>query len=524
MAALAAAVRVAPILSSGRFGSNPDYDDGVNFAAAALLARGVLPYRDFFYAHPPGGPLALAPFGLLARWIDAGRAFTLAGLAVVATAALTTYLLGRLCWQAWGPAAGLVAAAAYALHPEVVVAERTTFMEPVLNLACVGLATVWLGDVARSRNRAVLAGALAGVAVTLKLWALPWVAAAVLAAPREDRRAAVGRFVAGAAAAAAVVTLPFLVAAGARFFDGPLLFHLWRPPDGTLSTGARLHELLGFVPGSWRVGDGRHAGTGLLALGGLAVAAWRAAAGHGVRAGHGVQATQAGQGVQATQAGHGGARPGEPRAERFFATAYLLVGAALLAGRSYYTHYNAHLGLAEAALAGLLAGAAWRLATARPGPTRVGAPALVVVLVLAALAPSARHVRWDAHARSPELVEVGAAVRALPADACILPFEPVWAFAGGRAPSVPARGPTVIDPYGAMIFDAVNEGARFDHLGALFADERSQRDITEAMAACRFVILGARGEAQLSEATKAWLRSGFAPVDAPGGVWRRLGP
>jgi hypothetical protein len=75
-----------------------------------------------------------------------------------------------------------------------------------------------------------------------------------------------------------------------------------------------------------------------------------------------------------------------------------------------------------------------------------------------------------------------------------------------------------------MIFDAVNEGARFDHLGALFADERSQRDITEAMAACRFVILGARGEAQLSEATKAWLRSGFAPVDAPGGVWRRLGP
>lgn len=490
VAAGAAAVRAAPIVAYGRFGSRPDYDDGVNFAAAALLVGGDLPYRDFFYAHPPGGPLALAPFGLLARLTDPGGAFTLAGVAVVATAALTTFLLGRLCWRAWGPAAGLVAAAAYAVHPEVVVAERTTFMEPVLNLACIGLATVWLGEATPSRRRALAAGALAGAAVTLKLWAVPWVVAAVVAVPRhqEGRRAGLVRFVAAAAAVAALVTLPFALPAPGSFLDGTLRFHLWRPPDGTLSTTGRVHELLGFIPDNWSVVDGRHAATALLAVGGMAVATWRA-------------------------------RRAEARAERFFLAAFVLVAAAFLSGRSYYTHYNAHLGLAEAALAGVFAGALWDLAGRAPAlAAPVARVALAGVLVIAPWY-SFREVREDARVRSPELEDLGSAVRALPGDACLLAFEPTWGFAGGRLPSMP-----VIDPYGMMIFDAVSGGARFDDLGALFAAERSQRRITAAMAACRFVVVGSRGDFQLSGPTKAWLAQHFVRLDVPGDIWERIAP
>ena len=489
VAAGAAAVRLAPIVAYGRFGSRPDYDDGVNFAAAALLVGGDLPYRDFFYAHPPGGPLALAPFGMLARLIDPGRAFTLAGLAIVATAALTTFLLGRLCWRTWGPAAGLVAAAAYAVHPEVVVAERTTFMEPVLNLACVGLATVWLGQPTPSRRRALAAGALAGAAVTLKLWAVPWLVAAVVAVPRDHqaRRPALVRFVAAATAVAAVVTLPFALPAFGSFLDGTLRFHLWRPPDGTLSAAGRVHELLGFIPDNWRVADGRHAATALLALAGLAVAAWRA-------------------------------RRAEARAERFFLAAFVLVGAVFLSGRSYYTHYNAHLGLAEAALAGTFAGAVWDLAGRAPAVVGYVARAALAGLLLIAPWTSFREVREDARMRSPELVELGSAIRALPDDACVLTFEPTWGYAGGRLPSTP-----VIDPYGVMIFDAVADGTRFDDLAALFADERSQRRITAAMAACRFVVVGGRGEFQLSGPTKAWLDEHFVRLDGPGDI-RELRP
>ncbi|MFP5320158.1 MAG: glycosyltransferase 87 family protein [Acidimicrobiia bacterium] len=493
VAAAGAALRVAPILAYGRYGSRPDYDDGVNFAAATLLTGGTLPYRDFFYAHPPGGLLALAPFGLLGRWMDPGRAFTVAGLAVVAVAALTTFLLGRLCWRTWGPAAGLVAAAAYAVHPEVVVAERTTFMEPVLNLACIGLATLWLDQPTPSRRRALAAGALAGAAVTLKLWGVPWVVAALVAVPRDsdDRRAALARFSAAAAGVVALVTLPFALPALGGFVDGVLRFHLWRPPDGTLSVSGRVHELLGFVPDNWRVRDGRHAGTALLAVGGAAVAAWRA-------------------------------RRAAARPERFFLAAFVLVAAVFLSGRSYYTHYNAHLGLAESALAGTFAGALWDVAGRLP-VVRRAAQAVLAALLLVAPWLSLREAREDARMRSPELVDLGSAVRALPADACVLPFEPTWGFAGGRLPSTPDRGPVVIDPYGVMIFDAVEGGSRFDGLGALFADDRSQRRITEAMAGCRFVVVGGRGEFQLSEGTKAWLRQHFVRLEGAGDIWERVG-
>lgn len=492
VAAGAAAVRVAPIVAHGRYGSRPDYDDGVNFAAAALLTDGVLPYRDFFYAHPPGGPLALSPFAVLGHLIDPARAFAVAGLGIVAIAALTTFLLGRLCWKAWGPAAGVVAAGLYAVHPEVVVAERTTFMEPVLNLACIAMAGVWLGEAAPSRRRAVLAGVLGGVAVTLKLWAIPWVLAALVAAPRDDRRPVLARFLAGAAAAAAVVTLPFALPALGPFLDGTLFFHLWRPPDGTLSLAGRLHEVLGFVPDNWRVADGRHAGGAVLAVGGLVVAAVRA-------------------------------RRADGRTERFFVAAFLLVVAMFLSGRSYYTHYNAHLGLAESALAGAFAGALWTAVRRLPV---VGRAALVPLAALLLVPPwlSFREMRDDARMQSPETVALGTALRALPEDACLFPFEPTWAFAAGRLPSVPDGAPPVPDPYGVMIFDAVEDGARFDDLAALFADERSQARVTASMAACRFLVLGNRGEEQLSGPSKDWLRQHFTPVDlgAPFPVWERL--
>ena len=495
VAAFAAAVRAAPILAHGRFGSRPDYDDGVNFAAAALLTQGVLPYRDFFYAHPPGGPLALSPFALLAHAIDPGRAFTVASLTIVAIAALSTFLVGRLCWKAWGPAAGLAAAGAYAVHPEVVVAERTTFMEPVLNLACIAMATVWLGggDAAPSRRRALAAGVLAGAAVTLKLWAIPWLLAALVAAPRDGRRPAITRFLAGAAAAAAAVTLPFALPDVGRFLDGTMFFHLWRPADGTLSTAGRLHEILGFIPDNWRVADGRHAGTGVLAVIGLVVAAVRA-------------------------------RRPDRRAERFFSAAFLLVGLMFLTGRSYFTHYNAHLGLAESALTGLSAGAVWTAVGRLPGVGRRVALVPLAALLLVPLWLSFDKVRKDARMQSPELIALGSALRGLPGDACLFPFEPTWAFAGGRLPSVPDGAPAVLDPYGVMIFDAVEDGARFDDLASLVADERSQGKVLDAMGACRFVVLGGRGEGQLSEPSKAWLRDNFAPVDvgAPFDVWERL--
>ena len=52
--------------------------------------------------------------------------------------------LGAIAQRWAGPAAGLVAAALYAIYPEAVGAERGPFLEPVLNLMSLSLAWVWL--------------------------------------------------------------------------------------------------------------------------------------------------------------------------------------------------------------------------------------------------------------------------------------------------------------------------------------------------------------------------------------------
>src|SRR5262245_66195881 len=67
LAVLGWLLRVWPFLSFGNLWHVPvDYDDGVYFSAAALLAQGILPYRDFTFVHPPGIALFYLPVTLLA--------------------------------------------------------------------------------------------------------------------------------------------------------------------------------------------------------------------------------------------------------------------------------------------------------------------------------------------------------------------------------------------------------------------------------------------------------------------------
>jgi len=55
IAMVGAAIRVAALLPIGAADQFPvDYDEGVYSAAASLFARGQMPYRDFFFVHPPG--------------------------------------------------------------------------------------------------------------------------------------------------------------------------------------------------------------------------------------------------------------------------------------------------------------------------------------------------------------------------------------------------------------------------------------------------------------------------------------
>src|SRR5438128_6565592 len=60
------ALRVAPLLKAGAMGYPIDYDEGVYFSASALLFKGILPYRDFVFVHPP---VHLYVLGAITSWI-----------------------------------------------------------------------------------------------------------------------------------------------------------------------------------------------------------------------------------------------------------------------------------------------------------------------------------------------------------------------------------------------------------------------------------------------------------------------
>ena len=298
--ALAAfAFRLAAFFGAGGpLGAASSYDDGVYFSASALWLRGVLPYRDFVFVHPPG---ILWFLGLLSWLPDPAHAFAAARVLACAVGGINTFLVGCIVVRAAGPFGGLVAAALYAIYPDAMTAERSAYLEPFLNLACLSSMYLWLRS---DRRSPMLAGFLAGVACAVKLWGGIWVVAA-LAADRKRYP----RFIAAALFAGLLLVLPLAMPAMNEFISQTLRFQLSRPPDGTLDFTTRIREIC----------TSGHIATSLLAIIGLfAVIKLR---------------------------------------ERVFAIAMLLTIVGFLASSSYWTQYNAHLAASQCVLAGFGAAA-----------------------------------------------------------------------------------------------------------------------------------------------------------------------
>lgn len=475
---------------NGAFGYPVDYDEGVYFAASALLFRGELPYKDFVFVHPPGALLLWGPVSVLASLRDVAGAFALARWGAATLGALSAFLVGRVALRTWGPVAGVVAALVYATYPELVIVERGPFLEPVLNLACLTLANVWLVErPGVERPRWLLAGVLCGVAISVKVLGGIWLAAAVLSRfSRASWRAQVG-LVLAAGATVAVLVGPFVVAAPSRFLADVLVFQSMRPGDGDLNRWSRLHELLH---------ERRLVGVGLALLG-LGVAVVRTF------------------------------RPaGQSRAaERFFAVAYLLTGAAFLSSPSYWNQYNAFLAASESVLAGLGAGVLYRWSAARG---RVPGRVVAGVLMVAVLIPPWKHLRESTRWRAPEVVALAKYIRqSIPPEATLCAFEPAWALAGGRLPAETPGAPLVVDSYALMLESAVASGERFANAGEAFKSPESQGAMVEKLARCRFVIYGSRGAWQLTPDSQEWFHSLFVrrfPVPGEVGVdvWEQLPP
>ncbi|NVJ22489.1 glycosyltransferase family 39 protein [Myxococcus sp. AM011] len=460
----------------GALGHPVDYDEGVYFSAAALLSHGLLPYRDYFFVHPPGIAVLLAPVAALARGFDAALTFTVVRWLVPGFGALSALLSGRIAQEQWGVRAGVVAALAYAVFPEAAATERGPFLEALLNLTCLAMAWVSLrpGSDVSSWRRDLLAGALLATACAIKLTAGAWVIAMVwaLSLAGQGRRAL--RVVLVAAVVGLLWLGPFFALAPAAMFDGLLRFQLLRPPDGEPDVWQRLLMILG---------EGR-TGLSALCLWGLVVALARTCRREAV-------------------------------AERLFSAAWLLTVATFLSSKSYWTQYNAHLAPTMAVLAGLGASVLLRWADTR---SRKQAALVTATVMLIALSPLPAAIR-SANQRDRFLLTLGHTLRvAVPGDSALCTFEPAWAIAAGRLPGIPRGAPVLVDPYGLMLNDALGTPGRFANAGAAFEDERSQRTMLPLLSRCDYLVLEGRGEWQLSSASERWVQEHFV---REGTFWRR---
>ena len=186
--------------AAAQFGIQPN-DEGLMLQAAARIADGQVPYRDFWWFYPPGQPLLLGGlWGLLGPSLLTWK--VVRALAAGAVALLAWRLARRGGAPPWAALAAWLAATLALAYPS------GPHPFPITLALCLG-ALLCL-------ERPALAGALTGVAAFWRLEFAAYLALGVLLAyaVRGGTARAATRYAGAALAVAAVLFAPFVILAG----------------------------------------------------------------------------------------------------------------------------------------------------------------------------------------------------------------------------------------------------------------------------------------------------------------------
>ncbi len=157
-----------------------EYDDGVYFGSAIRLAQGHLPYRSFVFPHPPGITLLLFPLGLIGRLSSTRVTFGLVRILTTLVAAGAVWMIGRLLRHR-GVIAVLAGGLSLAVYPLASAATKSVLLEPYVVFVVLVAATLIFRDGELQDGRRLLwGGAVLGVALAVKLWAVLPIAAVVV--------------------------------------------------------------------------------------------------------------------------------------------------------------------------------------------------------------------------------------------------------------------------------------------------------------------------------------------------------
>jgi alpha-1,2-mannosyltransferase len=384
------------------------YDDGVLFGNALRLAAGVIPYRDFIMVQPPGSMLLMTPVALLAKVIGSAWGLALARILTVFADTACIVLLGLLTRHR-GLLVVAIACGFYAVDPSALAASSTFFLEPWLNLCCLGAALlIFDGSTFASDRRLVLGGALFGFAISIKLWAaVPLLVVGLLLIGKPPR---LGRLAAGALAGLAVPMLPFLVLAPGRLVAQVITSQYLRStlPHPLLP---RLADMAGLT--LW---PGLPETAGIVLL--LPVL------------------------TAYLIAGNLAARRPLPVLDRYALAGLAATVVMFLLPQEYYSHYAAFV-MPFAALA--LALPAGRLAI-----NPVTLPVCAVLVTALVAATGVRQVTAAAAAQPPP-GQVAAVDRLIPAGTCVITNNPALTIVANRFVAAHPDCPPVVDTYGTLL-------------------------------------------------------------------------
>ena len=421
-AALALGLRVYQLARPGELLGVAWYDDGVYFASAVRLVHGVLPYRDFVFAQPPGITLLMVPAALLAK--VTGTAWGMAVARILTVLASTAgVVLGGLLVRHRGLLAVTMTCGLLAVYPASVTTTYTIFLEPWVALFCLaGALAVFDGDRLAGHRRLLWGGVVFGFAGAVESWAIIPVLVVVLLALPRPRRAAI--LVGGIAAGFLVPVLPFAALDPRRFYQSVFTAQLVRYGQVRVPLWTRLSYLTG-------LNDLHHVTHAELALMTVVLVGF-------------VAVTMAAAWLVTR-------RP-PPPLEWFGVGTAALVVVAFMWPPGFFFHFPAFLapflGLALALPASRL------LAAARPAAARIGvAPATrwiaLGVTGLVVVAFAVIQTRTEA-ALTPRVgpAAVAAARRAIPPGACVVTDQVSFTIAANRLSSDVRGCPEMIDPLG----------------------------------------------------------------------------
>ncbi|MGI8587599.1 MAG: phospholipid carrier-dependent glycosyltransferase [Chloroflexia bacterium] len=524
--ALGAYARLNLLLPQARGLTQAPYDDeGVYAGAGQLLLQGILPYRDYFFAHPPLAALVYTPalayhfteWGsvtsfMLARYLSV--AYSLGALAAL-------FVIGRQLGgsRLRGLLVGATAALLWAIDGRAIEINRKVMLDQPMILASMlalvayltALSRIEAGRTRSGRRLLLLAGALAAASAFTKIQGLACITAIGLdllwrlrlRQPRLAvgiRLADVGALAGGFAAVAVAVLGPFLLFVPDRFIRMVVFFQLLRPSDGVVTPPARIANLTSVVPEGPNIllnGPSIY----LAALGFAALTWWAIGALNGGRQPDGDGAEDGALGV------------GRWRLIVIWSFLSVLL---FTYSRSFYSHYYIQL----VAPLCLLGGAVWLplLGTRRQtGAGRLAAwrPALAL-LMLPALILAVPAWQGDTTRYEDQIFAIVSRFvnDAVPPGSPVLATDEQFAFLASRPPSKGTTG-YMIDSYGHMIYLGLGLGGQSwgDLLGASLHGGHSddayavmhraapQADFLERARLASLVVVHKAGEVRLTPET-----------------------